>query len=60
MLAMDFLESFMNYVIDTNIVFEDVLMKAFAWSMQGYLARKWRSRFQPKKIFVFPQLMKRF
>jgi hypothetical protein len=49
LLAMNFLESFMNYVIDTNIVFEDVLMKAFAWSMQGFLARKWCSRFNLKK-----------
>lgn len=42
-LVVDFLESFMNYVIDTNIVFEDVLMfffKAFSWSMQGYDACK--------------------
>jgi hypothetical protein len=28
--------------------------------MQGLLARKWCSRFQPKEIKSFPQLMKRF
>jgi len=59
-LVVDFLEPFMNYVIDTNIVFEYDLVKAFAWSTQGCLARKWYYRLQPKEIKYFPQLMKRF
>jgi hypothetical protein len=59
-LVVNFLESFINYVIDTNIVFEDVLMKSFALSMQGFLAGKWCSRLKPQEIKSFPQLMKRF
>jgi hypothetical protein len=47
-------------VVDTNIVFEDDLIKAFAWSMQGYEAWKWYCNFKPKEIKSFPPMMKRF
>jgi hypothetical protein len=59
-LVVDFLEFFMNYVTNANLVFEDDLMMAFAGSMQGHLAKKWYCRFQPKEIKYFPQLVKRF
>jgi hypothetical protein len=50
----------MNYVVDTNIAFEDDLMKEFAWSMKKYEAWKWYCKFEPKEIKSFSQLMKRF
>jgi hypothetical protein len=33
-LASDHLEYFMKYVVDTNIFYEDILMKAFSYSLQ--------------------------
>jgi hypothetical protein len=34
-LASSNIEYFMNYIINTNIFYEEILMKTFAYSMQG-------------------------
>jgi hypothetical protein len=39
-LDVDFLEFFMNYVTNTNLVFEDDLMMALEGSMQGNLCKE--------------------
>jgi len=59
-LVVDVLDFFMNYVTNTNIVFEYNLMMEFARSMQGNIAKKWYCRFNPKEIKYFPQLVKTF
>jgi hypothetical protein len=50
----------MDYVVENNIVYELVLMRASAFSMQGKDAWDWYCDFKPKEIKSFPHLMKIF
>jgi hypothetical protein len=59
-LASDHFESFMKYVVDTNMAHEDILMKEFAYSLQGGDVQDWYCILKPKEIKSFPRLMKRF
>jgi len=46
---------FMDYVVENNIVYKNVLMKAFAFSKQGKDAWDWYCSLKPKEIKSFPQ-----
>jgi hypothetical protein len=59
-LASRYLASFMDYVVDNNIVYEHILMKAFAYFNAREDAWDWYCDLKPKEIKSFPHLMKRF
>jgi hypothetical protein len=42
------LEYFMDYMVENNIVYENVFMKAFVFSMQGKDAWHWYYNLNPK------------
>jgi hypothetical protein len=54
------LSSFMKFIVENNIVHEDVLMTIFAFSLNGKNAREWYCDFNPKEIKSFPYLVKKF
>jgi hypothetical protein len=59
-LASMHLSSFMKFIVESNIVHEDVLMRVFAFSLNGKNAWEWYCDFIPKEIKSFPYLVKKF
>jgi hypothetical protein len=54
------ISSFMKFILENNIVHDDVFMIVFAFYLNGKIAWEWYSDFIPKEIKSFPPLVKKF
>jgi len=53
------LSSFINFIVSSNIIHEDVLMKDFTFYLNGNNAWEWYCDFIPKEIKSFPYFIKK-